>query len=351
MADERESAAPVNRELADMVLAAFTRHRLVGIGESHGLQDHHDALQLLLADPRLPGVVDDLVVEFGNARYQDTMDRFTAGQPVVGAELRAVWRDTTQSPRQTWDAPVYEQFFRTVRAVNWALPTGRQIRVLLGDPPIDWAAVTDGSGIGAFLAQRDAYAASVVEQQVLAKGHRALLCYGAAHLVHPGAGLRVPPSLAAIIEQRTGERIYTIRDLVPSAADPGDLAGRLSRYPRGTVIPAAGTWLGSVDAGLLFHVIAFGPDRAPVNPFRGVPLGSLLDAGLHLGQPADLTASRPNPAIYLDPAYWDELQRRNALLGGRAANLDGYRREQPAQYPLPQLPPSLEDGTADPAGN
>jgi hypothetical protein len=186
---------------------------------------------------------------------------------------------------------------------------------------------------------------------VLAKGRRALLCYGAAHLVRRGPGLRVPPSLASIIEQRSGEQMYTIGDLVPSAADPGGLAGQLSRYPPGAVIPAAGTWLGAVDAGLLFHVIAFGPDRAPVNPFRGVPLGSLLDAGLYLGQPAALTASRPNPAIYLDPAYWEELQRRNTLLAGRAVNLDSYRREQPAQYPLPQLPPPPERGTANPARN
>lgn len=351
MVNEREPMVPADRELGGVVLDAFNRHRLVGIGESHGLQNHHDALQLLLADPRLPEVVDDSVVEFGNARYQDTMDRFIAGQPVADAELRAVWRNTTQSPRQSWDAPVYEQFYRTVRAVNWARPAGRQIRVLLGDPPIDWAAVADGSGIGAFLAQRDAHAASVVEQQVLAKGHRALLCYGAAHLVHPDLGIRMPPSLASIIEQRTGERMYTICDLVPSAADPGGLAGQLSRYPRGAVIPVVGTWLGSVDAGLLFHVIAFGPNRAPVNPFRGVPLGSLLDVGLYLGQPGDLTASRPNPAIYLDPAYWEELQRRNAVLGGRAVDLDSYQREQPAQYPLPQLPPSLESGTANPARN
>lgn len=102
---------------------------------------------------------------------------------------------------------------------------------------------------------------------------------------------------------------------------------------------------------MLFHVIAFGPNRAPVNPFRGVPLGSLLDVGLYLGQPGDLTASRPNPAIYLDAAYSEELQRRNALLGGRAVDLDSYQREQPARYPLPQLPPSLESGPANPARN
>jgi hypothetical protein len=99
--------------------------------------------------------------------------------------------------------------------------------------------------MGAFLAQRDAHAALVVEQQVLAKGHRALLCYGAAHLVHPDLGLRMPPSLASIIEQRTGERMYTICGLVPSAADPGGLVGQLSgtRAARSSRPPAPGSGL------------------------------------------------------------------------------------------------------------
>jgi hypothetical protein len=52
MANELESVTPAGRELAGTVLEAFTRHRLVGIGESHGLQNHHDALQMLLTDPR-----------------------------------------------------------------------------------------------------------------------------------------------------------------------------------------------------------------------------------------------------------------------------------------------------------
>jgi len=36
-------------------------------GKSHGLQNHHDALQMLLTDPRLPAALDDIIVEFGNA--------------------------------------------------------------------------------------------------------------------------------------------------------------------------------------------------------------------------------------------------------------------------------------------
>jgi hypothetical protein len=107
VADELESVIPVGRDLADAVLEAFTRHRLVGIGESHGLQNHHDALQLLLTIRGCP-TCSTTSSSSSATRYQDTMDRFIAGQPVADADLRTVWRNTTQSPRQTWDAPVYE---------------------------------------------------------------------------------------------------------------------------------------------------------------------------------------------------------------------------------------------------
>jgi hypothetical protein len=57
----------------------------------------------------------------------------------------------------------------------------------------------------------------------------------------------------------------------------------------------------------------------------------------------DLTASCWNPAVFLDPAYWAELQRRNAL-EGHPVNLDSYRQPQPALFPLLKVPPSAECG-------
>ncbi len=175
-----------SRQVADAVLAAFEQHRVVAIGEMHSHQEHHDALQALLADPRLPEVVDDIVVEFGNALYQPVMDRFAAGPAVENPQLRPVWRNTTQSPLQTWDQPVYEHFYRAVRAANWTLPAYKQIRVLLGDPPVDWSKVTRQDQIPG--GERDAHMASVVEQEVLAKGRRALICYGSVHVVHSYKG-------------------------------------------------------------------------------------------------------------------------------------------------------------------
>jgi len=340
----RAGRASAGGELTEAVLAAFRTHRLVGIGEVHNLQQHHDLLETLVVDPRLPDVVDDIVVEFGNARYQDTMDRFIAGQVVGDVDLRQAWRNTSQSPVQTWDQPVYEQFFRSVRAANWGLPAGKRMRVLLGDPPLDWSKITTLSQLEAVLAQGDTYPASLIERQVLAKGRRALLCYGMAHLLrHPASRSHLPPNLVSIIEQRTGERTYTIADLVPLADDPGGLAAKLSRYPRNTVIPAKGTWLGSFNAGLVAQVLIAGKPGQLVNPYCGLPLRSVIDDGLYEGQPADLTASCWNPAIYLDPVYWHELQRRNALRGD-PVKLDSYRQEQPARFPLKKLPRSAECG-------
>ncbi|MFI7416596.1 hypothetical protein [Nonomuraea sp. NPDC049684] len=300
-----ESSRPTSAtDFARGVLAGFDHHRLVAIGEAHGQQEHGDALQLLLADPRLPEVVDDVVVEFGNARHQPVVDRFVAGGAVDDATLRKVWRDTTQSPAGTGDQPIREQFFRTVRAVNWTLPPQRRIRVLLGDPPIDWSKISTQAQVDALLEQRDAFAASLVEREVLAKGRRALICYGSGHVLHGSAD-----HVVALIEQRTGSRVHVI----VSGTHP-----RLAGHPRRTVIPCAGTWLASVDAGQFMD--------AP--PLCGQPLGKVADAVLYLGRPSDLTRSLWNPAIFLDPVYWAELRRRNAI-NGNHLDLEQYRRQQP----------------------
>jgi hypothetical protein len=333
--------------LTDAVLRAFKSHRLVGIGEVHHSQDHLDALGLLLNDPRLPGVVNDIVVEFGNALYQPVMDRFINGELISDSDLRLAWRNTTQSPAETWDEPAYEQFFRTVRAVNWARPPGKRIRVLLGDPPIDWANITSLGQIVRYLAQRDSHPASVIEKEVLGKGRRALICYGMAHVFHPTAAAVKAGgrNIAWYLKHHTGQAIYTIADLVPLDGDPGGLAAKLVSYPRNAVIPAAGTWLGAFNAGLAAHLF-LNRHNTVTNPFCGAPLRSLIDAGLYLAPPADLTASVPNPAIYLDPAYWAELQRRNKIQGN-PVNLAAYRTQQPPRLPLQKEPTSAECGKAE----
>ena len=317
--------ASPSRAFADAVLEGLRNHRLVAIGAADELQEHYDALTALLFDPRVRGMVDAIVVEWGNPFYQDTIDRFVAGHPVADAELRAVWRNTTQSPVATWDGSVYEQFYRMVRAINWRLSPHRRIRVLLGDSPIDWSRITTASQLRS-VPDRDAFVTSLVRRQVLDKGKRALLCYGMTGLFHDAG-------LTGAIERHTGKRIYVIADLVAAAGSRGGaVAARLARYRRDSVIPTAGSWLGRADASLFVNQVSRSPSGQHRNPFCGAPLAKLIDAGLYLGRPQDLTRSLPDPDIYFDPTYWQELQRRNALLGN-PVDLNSYRQDHGPSYP------------------
>ena len=127
------------------------------------------------------------MVEFGCASYQALADRFVLSyQPVANADLEQIWR---QVGDPAWNAPVYEQFFRTVRAVNWMRPPERRIRVLLGQPPIGMNEVlahpTNRTMISAFVSSTslEEHYAAVVEREVLRKGRRAVLIAGGGHLL------------------------------------------------------------------------------------------------------------------------------------------------------------------------
>src|SRR6185312_3700878 len=122
------------------IVHMFESHPIVAIGnvEFRGNEQCHAFQLALIRDPGFTSVVNDIVVEFGNSRYQAVMDRFVQGEDVSYESLRQVWQNTTQVEFE-WDLPIYEDFFRAVRTVNASLPHGRQLRVVLGDSPIDWA--------------------------------------------------------------------------------------------------------------------------------------------------------------------------------------------------------------------
>src|SRR5262245_37508471 len=73
----------VRAEPVQAIIAAFRTHAIVAFP---GPFDR--LLPQLFAAPEFASAVNDLVVEFGNARYQDVMDRFQRGETVSDAELR-----------------------------------------------------------------------------------------------------------------------------------------------------------------------------------------------------------------------------------------------------------------------
>lgn len=183
---DASAQAPVNlrpENAVQAILAAFDRYPVVALGMSHRQQDEADFSLELIRAPRFAAKVKNIVVECGNPLYQSVLDRYLAGEDVPLEQLQLFWRNTTQpgscDPRQ------HKELLDAVRAVNRRLPANGRIRVLGGDPPIDWDKVQRPEDIVPFMTQRDTHFASVVEDQVLAKHQKALLVIGAgaSHLV------------------------------------------------------------------------------------------------------------------------------------------------------------------------
>src|SRR5215813_4675447 len=54
------------------LLSAIGANRLIGLGEIHGSATQHELIRELISHPEF--AADDLVIEFGNALYQDVLD-------------------------------------------------------------------------------------------------------------------------------------------------------------------------------------------------------------------------------------------------------------------------------------
>ena len=152
---------------------------MVGLGEPHQSRQFHEFLKTLVTTPSFIALHPTIIVEFGNARYQSIADAYVAGSDVPKADVEKIWRNTTQL--LVWDAPMYEGFFHTIREVNRKVPEGSRLRVLLGDPPIDWSAIRTPADFPRAYGYRDWFYADVVERKVLDKHRRGLLIMGSTH--------------------------------------------------------------------------------------------------------------------------------------------------------------------------
>jgi hypothetical protein len=298
------------------ILDAFRTHQIVAMGEGmHGNVQAHAFRLSLVRDPRFASVVNDIVVEFGSARYQAQMDRFIRGDDVPYAELRGAWQDTT-NPSPIWDAPIYEEFFRVVRRVNASLPSDRQLRVLLGDPPIDWDAVHTVDEHQRWIGRRDSHAADLINRDVLSKNRRALLIYGDGHFLRPhkvvGSLGRNDRNVLNLIE-RQGIRVFSIWTNTTVDMEFMQRDIRSWTFPSLTIV--RGTRLGKLDFKY-FSGMDFEPPMTMEQQF---------DSVLYLGPVKSITISAAPRALCADPGYVK--MRLTRLAVGPEAGVDMFKQE------------------------
>jgi hypothetical protein len=309
---------------------ALRSHDVLGLsaGEGHGDMRGEAFVVGLIRNPRFVDVPVDVVVEAGNARYREVMDRYTRGEDIDPAALRLVWDDSTQAQLLSAVGEIPE-VYRAIREVNALQPAVRRIRAILPDPPIEWEHVATKEDYRKWLEQRDSYGADAVRREILAKGRRALLIFGGGHLQRRNqlSNYQIEHPLAqtviSLLEQ-SGARTFVVK----TAA--GSQQGGMPMWPvpsvallRGTVLglapqPLSGQQRFAVQDGRLVPI--------PREAWVSVPLQEEVDALLYLGLPADRKVNAPPVSVCSEPGYIDRRLARMALAGLPPPELDRLRK-------------------------
>ena len=306
------------------IIKLFETYRIVMLGEIHECRQEYDVLGKLVVAPGFAERVNDIVLEFGNAKYQDVVDRYIAGGNVPIDQVQGAWRDTVGALGPV--SPVYGEFYKTVRSVNLKLPKERRLRLVLGDPPIDWNRVRSREDIALYLPFRDQFYAGMVRYQVLAKGRRALLIMGEGHFRRSGSrpGAIENELLMALVKP------YVIIPGSNMVHGYDDLDPRSDALPAPSLIEMRGQWIGSLPA----------PSRGAT----AVTWDQTADSYLYLGPRDRLTVVKNRRSDLDGTAYGKELQRRLTIIFDKAPEFlpkADTETEQPAFSRSPVPPPPL----------
>ncbi len=310
-------AEPQPQDAQKAILALFDKYEVVAIGADHGNKDLDDFIMALIRVPAFAGRVNDLVVECGNSLFQSVLDRYIAGEAIPLSAVQQTWRNTNQPLCAV--SGFYEELFPLVRQINTRLPRERRLRVLAGDPPIDW---TRTSAKSESAGNRDANIAAVMETHVLSKHRKALMLFGTAHLFHGNQRSAVAtyerdyPNVTYVISEHHGFGFGS-----PLAKDNDALESRLAAWPVPSLANVKGTWLGDLDFAYIF------PDEGPAS--QHATFSQMADGFLYLG-PRDLLLYEHMPLnVALETDYMASLQGR---LGGSLEHALDVERANPALY-------------------
>ena len=322
-------AAPIEPIAA--IIDAFRTHTIVALGDAHGNEQARMFLRSLVRDPRFAVTVNDIIVEFGNARYQTVADRYVQGENVPRDSVRQIWQNTTVAN----ELPVDEQFLDEVRAINAPLPRSRRLRVLLGDPPIDWREVRDRSDHFKWLAMRDSYPSALLQLEVLAKGRKALVVYGQLHFQRRNVMSNLDmedwrmQTIVSLIESATPAKVFTIWNVDDALAA---VQPDITSWRAPSLATIHGTTIGAADVTVFvpsptrFTFRADAIKEVPRDQWRSLRAEDELDAVLYLGPRSAMTQVPLSNRICANPRNVKERLRRIAVAGIPREEADRVRQ-------------------------
>jgi hypothetical protein len=190
---------------------------------------------------------------------------------------------------------------RAVRSVNASLPDAKKLRVIAGDPPIDWDNITSSQDHRRWIELRDSYPADLIQRQVLDRGRRALVIYGQGHLQRRQIVSNYDMStwqaqtVASLLERDSGVRIFNVWTLLDRDTELPDGVA-LWRVP--SLATMQGTTLGARDFGMYSRGLGDGTRFAvrngqlvpvPRGEWKVLRMEDQFNALLYLGPPSSMT--------------------------------------------------------------
>lgn len=306
----------------EAVLRAFRAHDLVLLGEMHGNRQQYEWLGELVVNAEFADQVDNVVMEFGNSRYQDVVDRYIRGDSVPLTDVELAWRNTGASVGPP--SPVIASLYKAVRESNVRRRGKHPIRVLCGEPPLDWTVIRTRADLTA-RPNRDRYYARIVKDSVLAKHQRALLIMGSLHFVR-----NMVPGLSAIKRElrQAGARTFVLLSGTNVIGGYDDIDHRFDSWPTPSVVSLADDWVGNLPA----NSVLSGGERTIPSPL----LKDAADALLYLGPRDSLTRLLFPRDELLGTPYGKEIERRMSVAGRSAADIAAALHSETG-YEAPQF--------------
>ena len=305
-----QPATPVDPIAA--IVDAFRTHDVVTLTDPHGNVQVQAFLLSLIRDSRFPSAANDIVIEPASARYQDAIDRFVRGDDVERSVLRKAWEEHTVANSLGVQA---EELIRAVRAVNASLADNRKLRVIAGDPPIDWDNVITPKDGMRWIELRDTYPADLIRRQVLDRGRRALVIYGQGHLQRRQIVSNYDMSawqaqtVVSLLERDAAARLFNVWTLIDRNLEPPQDV-KSWRVPSLALL--RGTTLGALDFGLYSRGLGDGTRFAvkggqlmpvPREEWKMMRMEDQFDALLYLGPTESMTTAAVPQALCADADF------------------------------------------------
>lgn len=297
------------------IIETFKDCNIIGLGEGgHGLKNSHHFFHTLFDNKTIQEILDVVIIEFANTDYQAILDQYIFGETVDLDDLRKTWRESTQPGRQG-EVPIYFELLKKVRSINKKLPQHKKIRVLGGDPSINWKKINDFKDYKKQMGySRDKFPAELAINFGIKQAKKVLIIYSEVHLTKIPNIILDPnyQSITSIINKKHPAAIKTIGTIYSESLLAEDYFNHCQLY---SIINLDKNELGKIPAYKIFSKSLYKSSKE-ISVFEGQKIEDLFDALLFVGQYNSLKRY-PMPKDDFDNVYWNELNRRRKIVGMR----------------------------------